>query len=142
MDAVDSFNNPSSMSGVSASITVSGPPADTQGPTTPGTPTGASPSAGMIQIQWSASTDASPPITYRIYRDGNPTSIGQTTSLTFMDPGLTPGTSHTYRVDAIDSLNNPSLMSGTSASILVSGGPPRRSSPTTSRRGTSPSGTR
>jgi hypothetical protein len=41
-----------------------------------------------------------------------------------MDPGLTPGTSHTYTVDAIDSLNNPSLMSGTSASILVSGGPP------------------
>ena len=39
-----------------------------------------------------------------------------------MDPGLTPGTSHTYTVDAVDSLNNPSLMSGTSASITVSGG--------------------
>jgi hypothetical protein len=109
------------MSGTSASIIVTG--GDTQGPTTPGTPTGTSPSSGMIQIQWTASTDASPPITYRVYRDGNPTSIGQTTSLTFMDPGLTSGTSHTYRVDAIDSLNNPSSLSGTSASILVSGGP-------------------
>jgi hypothetical protein len=76
----------------------------------------------MIQIQWTASTDASPPITYRIYRDGNPTSIGQTTSTTFMDPGLTPGTSHTYAVDAVDSLTNTSVMSPASASIEVSGG--------------------
>ncbi len=84
-----------------------GPPADTTPPTQPGQPTGSSPSAGTIQISWTASTDASPPITYRIYRDGNPTSIGQTTSLTFMDPGLTPGTSHTYTVDAVDAVPNP-----------------------------------
>ena len=38
------------------------------------------------------------------------------------DPGLTPGSSHTYTVDALDSLSNPSLMSPVSASILVSGG--------------------
>ena len=41
------------------------------------------------------------PITYRIYRDGDPTSIGQTTSTTYMDPGLTPGSTHTYTVDAV-----------------------------------------
>ena len=95
---------------------------DTDGPTTPGQPTGSSPSNGLIQIAWTASTDASPPITYRIYRDGNPTSIGQTTSTTFMDPGLTPGNSHTYTVDAVDSLTNVSQMSPASAPILVSGG--------------------
>jgi hypothetical protein len=106
---------------VSASILVSGPP-DTQGPTTPGQPSGTSPSSGTIQLGWSASTDASPPITYRIYRDGNPTSIGSTTSTSYTDPGLTPGSSHTNTVDAVDSLNNPSLMSPVSASILVSGG--------------------
>ncbi len=126
VDAVDAVPNaPSAMSQASASILVSGPPADTTPPTQPGQPTGSSPSAGMIQISWTASTDASPPITYRIYRDGNPTSIGQTTSLTFMDPGLTPGTSHTYTVDAVDAVPNPpSAMSQASASILVSGAPP------------------
>ncbi len=126
VDAVDAVPNPpSQMSQASASILVSGPPADTTPPTQPGQPTGSSPSAGMIQISWTASTDASPPITYRIYRDGNPTSIGQTTSLTFMDPGLTPGTSHTYTVDAVDAVPNaPSQMSQASASILVSGGAP------------------
>ena len=35
---------------------------------------GSSPSAGTIAgINWATSTDASPPTTYRIYRDGNPT---------------------------------------------------------------------
>ena len=75
--------------------------------------------SGTIQIAWAASTDESPPITYRIYRDGNPTSIGSTTATTFIDPGLTPGSTHTYTVDAVDSLANPSAMSGASASILV-----------------------
>jgi hypothetical protein len=93
---------------------------DTTPPTVPGQPTGNSPSAGTIQISWAASTDASPPITYRVYRDGNPTSIGSTTATTFTDPGLTPGTSHSYTVDAVDSLLHPSAMSPVSAQIVVS----------------------
>ena len=65
-----------------------------QGPTTPGTPTGTSPSTSTIQISWTASTDASPPITYRIYRDGNPTrSVPATTTCVHRPrprPGLEP----------------------------------------------------
>ncbi len=41
------------------------PPQDTTPPTVPGKPTGSSPAAGQITISWAASTDASPPITYR-----------------------------------------------------------------------------
>ena len=92
---------------------------DTTPPTIPGQPSGTSPSVGTIQIAWSASTDASPPITYRVYRDGGSTPIGSTTSTTFTDPGLTPGTTHTYTVDAVDSLANPSAKSVASAPILV-----------------------
>ena len=76
---------------------------DTTPPTVPGQPSGTSPSVGTIQIAWSASTDASPPITYRVYRDGGSDAVGSTTSTTFTDPGLTPGTTHTYTVDAVDS---------------------------------------
>ena len=94
---------------------------DTDPPTTPGQPTGESPATGTITVDWAASSDATPPITYRVYRDGNPTSIGNTTSTSFTDNGLTPGTSHTYTVDAVDSLGNPpSAMSPTSAPITVS----------------------
>ncbi len=97
---------------------------DTQGPTTPGTPTGTSPSNGTIQISWSGihrclAADHLPGLPRR-----QPDLDRSTTSTSFTDPGLTPGTSHTYTVDAVDSLNNPSLMSGTSASITVIG--PRR----------------
>ena len=95
---------------------------DTDPPTAPGKPTGSSPTSGTITITWAASTDASPPITYRIYRDGNPTAIGSTTSTSFTDtgPGLTPGSSHTYTVDAIDSVANPpSQMSPASDPIVV-----------------------
>ena len=92
---------------------------DTTPPTTPGAPTGTSPSSDTINLSWSASSDDSLPITYRIYRDGNPTSIGQTTGTTFTDTGLTQGSIHTYTVDAVDAVNNVSAMSPVSAPIQV-----------------------
>ncbi len=92
---------------------------DTTPPTRPGRPTGSSPSAGTIQISWAASTDASPPITYRIYRDGNASPVGSTTTTSFTDSGLQFGSAHTYTVDAVDAANNVSQMSLPSASITV-----------------------
>lgn len=93
---------------------------DTTPPSVPGQPTGQSPVAGSISISWGGSTDASPPITYRIYRDGGSAVIGSTTSTSFTDNGLTPGTTHTYRVDAVDARGNFSQMSTASAPITVS----------------------
>ena len=77
---------------------------DTSPPTTPGQPAGTSTVAGRIDLTWSASTDQSPPITYRIYRDGGASPVGQTTGTTFSDPGLVNGSVHTYTVDATDAL--------------------------------------
>jgi chitodextrinase len=92
---------------------------DTTPPTTPGQPVGTSTSIGEIDLSWAASTDDSPPITYRVYRDGNPTPIASTTSTTFGDTGLAPGSSHTYTVDAVDSVDNVSAPSAASAPITV-----------------------
>jgi chitodextrinase len=119
IDAVDGLNNPPSLlSPASDQITVA--TADTDPPTIPGKPTGSSPSAGAISINWTASTDASPPITYRIYRDGNPTVIGSGMSTSFTDTGLIPGSQHTYTIDAVDGVNNPpSLSSPASDQITV-----------------------
>ncbi len=89
-------------------------------PTVPGTPTGTSPSAGTIQIAWAGSTDDSPPITYRVYRDGGGSSIGSTTATSFTDTGLAAGSMHTYAVDAVDAMNNASVSSPESAPITVS----------------------
>ena len=71
------------MSPTSDPITVA--TVDTDPPTAPGKPTGSSPSSGTIAINWAASTDVSPPITYRVYRDGNLTAVGSTTSTSFTD---------------------------------------------------------
>ena len=92
---------------------------DTTPPTTPGAPTGTSQTKDSINVTWSGSFDDSLPITYRIYRDGNPTSIGQTTGTTFTDTGLTQGSIHTYTVDAVDAVNNENAMSPVSAPIQV-----------------------
>ena len=93
---------------------------DTDPPTVPGQPTGSSSSPGAVAIQWTASQDASPPITYRIYRDHAGTPIATTSTTSFTETGLVPGSSHVYAVDAVDSLNNPpSTQSPWSSPIVV-----------------------
>ena len=97
---------------------------DNDPPTAPGKPTGSSPSTGTITINWAASTDASPPITYRIYRDSDLNNqIGTTTSTTFTDtgPGLTPGSQHTYTIAALDKFNNGPTFGPMSDPITVTG---------------------
>jgi hypothetical protein len=95
------------------------PAADTTPPTIPGRPAGQSPSTGRIDLSWTASTDQSSPITYRIYRDGGTTPVGQTTATAFSDLGLPAGSTHTYTVDAVDPASNQSAMSPASAPITV-----------------------
>jgi hypothetical protein len=96
------------------------PAPDTTPPTTPGTPTGQSPSPGTVDLSWTGSFDDSHPITYRVYRDGDPTPVGETTATTFSDTGLTSGLTHTYTVDAVDAASNEGAMSSASDPILVS----------------------
>ena len=73
---------------------------DTDPPTAPGKPTGSSASTGTITLNWAASTDASPPITYRIFRDGDlVNAVGTTTSTMFTDTNLAPGSQHTYAIE-------------------------------------------
>ena len=103
---------------------------DTTPPTAPGTPTGNSPTVGTIQIGWTAATDPAPaslPITYRVFEvvGGNNVQIGSTTTTSFTHSNLTSGSTHTYRVQAVDAANPPNVgpLSGTSASITVTSAP-------------------
>jgi hypothetical protein len=92
---------------------------DTTPPTVPGTPSGTSPALGTVVIGWTESTDDSPPITYRIYRDGGSTPVGESAIPSFSDEGLAPGSSHTYTVDAVDAVGNASAQSAPSSPIVV-----------------------
>jgi PKD repeat protein len=101
---------------------------ETTPPGAPGTPAGNSPSAGTIVIGWTAATDPAPaslPITYRVFEVVGATNnqIGTTTNTSFTHSGLIAGSSHTYRVQAVDAANNVGPLSGTSASIVVASNP-------------------
>jgi hypothetical protein len=92
---------------------------DTTAPSVPGRPSGSSPGLGSVVIAWAESSDESPPITYRIYRDGGSVPIGESTIPSFTENGLLPGSSHTYTVDAVDAEDNASAQSLASDPIVV-----------------------
>jgi hypothetical protein len=94
-------------------------------PSAPGKPSGTSPQVGRIDLNWAAATDnTSSALTYRVYRDDEATPIGQvqggvTGTITYSDTGLAGGSSHTYRVDAVDGANNAGPLSPASDPIEV-----------------------
>lgn len=132
VDAVDSAGNASPKSSPSGFISVV-PSGDTTPPTVPGKPAGAATGPSTVTISWPASSDASPPITYRIYRDGGSVPIASTSATTYNDFGLAPSSSHTYRVDAVDAALNVSAKSTASDAIVTDA--PSVTPPTPTLRG-------
>jgi hypothetical protein len=112
VDAVDEASNASVLSDASASITVLAP--DTTPPSDPGIPTGTSSSTSTIDLSWTAATDdESTSLTYRVFRDGTDPAdqiaefeSASTGSIAYTDPGLWPGSAHTYAVQAVDGSGN------------------------------------
>jgi hypothetical protein len=104
---------------------VFGQTSDTFPPSKPGKPSGQSNDTSSIDLTWNASTDnVSTSLTYRVYRDGDPTPVGSivsssTSTVSYHDAGLDPGSSHTYTVDAVDGANLASQQSNASDSIVV-----------------------
>ncbi len=98
---------------------------DTNPPTQPGKPSGVSNTTDSIALNWAASHDSiSQTLSYRVYRDGNPTPIAtfdssSTGSVTYTDTGLGAGSTHTYTVDATDAATNSSAPSVASDPITV-----------------------
>jgi carboxypeptidase D len=84
---------------------------DTQAPEFAGL-TGAMGADGRVTLSWDAATDASPPITYEVYRA--PASGGQTfaapvdttQALTYVDTSVTNGSTYYYVVRAVDAEGN------------------------------------
>jgi hypothetical protein len=105
----------------SVALSISEP--DITPPTQPGKPMGQSFAAGSITISWSPVIDTSS-VTYWIYRDEGAVPIGTTASTTFVDSGLRPLSTHTYKVGAIDTSNNVSPLSEPSEPITVHDSPP------------------
>jgi chitodextrinase len=94
--------------------------------TPPSVPTGlavSTHSVTSLKISWAASTDNVGVTGYKIYRNG--TQVGTSTTTSYTDSGLTPGTTYTYKVAAYDAAGNTSAQSsGASLATTPDTSPP------------------
>ncbi|MFL6098641.1 MAG: hypothetical protein ACJ71T_01655 [Actinomycetales bacterium] len=97
---------------------------DLSAPTQPGRPAGTATSSTTATVTWDASTDDQVrDVVYNVYRDGGSTPVGQvtsssTTTVSFNDSGMSPGSTHTWTVQASDG-SNPSPMSDVSDPVTL-----------------------
>jgi hypothetical protein len=96
---------------------------DTQAPTSPGALTFSSVTSSSVKVDWTAATDNVGVTGYRVSRGS--TVLSTVTSLSYTDSGLSPSTSYTYSVVALDAAGNASPpRTGTIATIAGGGGTP------------------
>ncbi len=89
---------------MSTAITVTVPP-DTTAPGAPGSLSAAGTTTSAVTLTWTAASDDRAVAGYQVRRDG--TLVGQTgIALSFTDSGLTPGTTYSYTVRAVDGAGN------------------------------------
>jgi chitodextrinase/putative cell wall-binding protein len=86
--------------------------------------------ATQIGLAWPAASDNVGIATYRVMRRAGTAEFAEVASIpagtrTFADSGLTPGTSYTYRLDAVDAAGNrASGPQGTQATVSLDAAPP------------------
>jgi fibronectin type III domain protein/calcineurin-like phosphoesterase family protein len=98
------------------SNTCNGATVDTEPPTLPTSLTASAGGPDRVKLSWKASLDNDGVAGYRIARNGvdvasSPTA--GTTTVPYVDAGLQPNTTYTYRLTAYDSLGNVSVPSST-----------------------------
>jgi len=125
--AFDAATNTSALSGVATATTLAPPPPDTTPPTTPQHLQASASGPSRIDLSWEASTDTGSGVaSYRIYRDGSTTPITSVTTLNYSDTGLSPSTTYSYAVSAVDVAGNESPLSAAASATTLN--PPSISS--------------
>jgi endoglucanase len=106
LTAVDGATPPNESGESEAASATTGPglpgPGDTTPPTVPDNVRADARSSTSIRIRWQRSRDASGIAEYRIYRNGTATPVASTDDDRFIDTNLTPNTTYTYTVTAVD----------------------------------------
>jgi len=114
--ARDAAGNASAPSSSATTTTSSASSGDIAPPTVPTSLTASRLSSGEITLSWSPSTDAYGVSGYNIYRAvaslGAYTKVGTTTTTSYIDAGLTAGTTYYYVVKAFDGVPLESGASG------------------------------
>ena len=93
---------------------VAGSGTNSVGPSTPTSLAANGITSTSVSLTWTASTDSSGVSSYQVFRNG--TQVGTTTTAKYTDQGLSPSTTYSYSVDALDAAGN---ISSKSASLNV-----------------------
>ena len=112
MDDVRVYNRALTAADIQALYNYTGgpPPApDTQAPSIPTNLQATVVSSTQINLSWTASTDNVGVTSYRVYRNG--TQIASLSTTSYSDTGLSPSTTYSYSVAAVDAAGNVSLQS-------------------------------
>jgi hypothetical protein len=94
------------------------PPTDTHPPTAPSGVTATVNGPTQVTVTWSAATDDVGVASYRVMR-GTTVVAPAVTGLSFVDTTVTPGSTNTYTVYAVDAAGNLSPASGASAPVTT-----------------------
>jgi chitodextrinase len=108
--ALDAAGNRSAF-GNTATVTT--PVPDTQPPSIPGTLTATATSSTQVDLSWGASTDNVSVTGYEVLRNG--TLLVTKTGTTHTDAPVSPGTTYTYQVRALDAAGNRSAFGNSMA---------------------------
>ncbi|WMJ67773.1 glycosyl hydrolase family 18 protein [Stenotrophomonas sp. 24(2023)] len=122
--AVATDNNNATASTATVTITVNAASGDTTPPSVPAGLAVGTRTSSSIALSWSASTDnagGSGVAGYDVYRNGS--LVGSPSSASYVDGGLSPSTTYSYRVRARDNAGNASAQgTAISASTLADSG--------------------
>ena len=116
--AVDAAGNVSAASSAVSATTGGG--SDTTPPSAPSGVTVSSTTSTTVALSWTASTDNVGVTGYNVYRDG--TLVGSSTTTSFADTGLSPSTTYSYAVTALDAAGNESTASADVSATTTAGG--------------------
>lgn len=109
--ALDAAQNISGPSAAASATTLSTP--DMTPPTAPTLLSAVGVTHSQVNLGWQASTDNDLLANYRVYRGGALIIVLPSTSTTYQDTGLSPSTTYSYNVDAVDAAGNVSSLSAT-----------------------------
>jgi len=123
IEAFDAAGNLSPKS-TPLNVTTAALPQDTDPPSQPDGVGGFTDTTGTkVFLFWNASTDNVGVTSYNIYRNGDPTPVGNNTTTTFLDSGIVPSTLYSYEIEAMDAADNFSPKSSPAFQIATSTGP-------------------
>jgi hypothetical protein len=91
---------------------------DTTPPTAPTNLAATAVSTGQINLSWTASTDDVGVASYNIFRNG--TLVGASATTSYQDAGLSPSTTYSYTVSAVDFAGNNSAQSSSASATTLS----------------------